>query len=127
MKRRMLPILLSLALCLSLLPTAALAAEEGVTYIERSWDGSTNTVSSVTRTKSAGEYAVIDNTYTPTGWGGWYIARGEVTINGKVTVNGSAQLILEDGCKLTVTQGIQVGGGTATSPFMGSPRALVHL
>ena len=38
MKRRMLPILLSLALCLSLLPTAALAAEEGVPYIYYTWN-----------------------------------------------------------------------------------------
>ncbi len=67
MKRRMLPILLSLALCLSLLPTAALAAGEGVTYIEYSWDEETQALSS--ETKSTSEYTVISENNAPTTWG----------------------------------------------------------
>ncbi len=111
MKRRMLPILLSLALCLSLLPTAALAAEEGVTYIERSWDGSK--VSSVEETKPAGEYTVISESSAPTTWGSvgstsWYVAQDDVTISSYVTVTGNVHLILADNCTLTVNEGIEV-------------------
>ena len=117
-KKRLGAVLLSLALCLSLLPTAALAAEveEGVTYIERSWDGST--VSSVEETKPAGEYTVISESSAPTTWGtsgetSWYVARGEVTINDRITVTGNVHLILADGAELTASKGIQVASGNS--------------
>ena len=54
-KKRLGAVLLSLALCLSLLPTAALAAEEGVTYIEYSWDENTQALSSTEGTKSSSD------------------------------------------------------------------------
>ena len=40
MKRRLLSICMALALCLTLLPVTALAADEPVQYIERGWNGS---------------------------------------------------------------------------------------
>ncbi len=111
MKRRMLPILLSLALCLSLLPTAALAAES-VSYVYYEWNGT----GLVKRENTATVTEVTANTTT---WGddGWYVARGEVTINGRVTVGNGVHLILEDGCKLTVNQGIQVWGGNSLTIY----------
>ena len=116
MRRRMLPILLSLALCLSLLPTAALAVDEGVTYIERSWDGSTNTVSSEEKTKPAGEYTVIDDD-TTTWNGSWYVVTDNVTISSRVTVTGDVCLILQDGYTLTVNGGINVAEGNSLTIY----------
>ena len=116
MKRRMLPILLSLALCLSLLPTAALAAEGDVTYIKRSWDGSTNTVSSEEKTKPAGEYTVIDDD-TTTWNGSWYVVTDNVTISSRVTVTGDVCLILQDGYTLTVNGGINVAEGNSLTIY----------
>ena len=40
--------------------------------------------------------------------GGWYVVQGEVDINSLVTVNGNVNLILADGCNLTVNGGINV-------------------
>ena len=112
MKRRMLPILLSLALCLSLLPGTALAAEGDVTYIEYSWNASTNTLSSVERKKSAGEYTVIEEGTWD--WGHqmntqefWYVVNHDITISPEVIVYGDVHLILQDGCTLTVQNGIR--------------------
>ena len=39
--------------------------------------------------------------------GGWYVAEGNVTINGALNFNGETHLILADGCKLTVNNNLQ--------------------
>ena len=112
MKRRMLPILLSLALCLSLLPGTALAAEGDVTYIEYSWNASTNTLSSVERKKSAGEYTVIEEgtwdwSHQMNTQEFWCVVNHDITISPEVIVYGDVHLILQDGCTLTVQNGIR--------------------
>ena len=109
MKRRMLPILLSLALCLSLLPTAALAAGDSVEYLAYNEKDGTFT----SATKNDGEYIVISESSAPTTWGEagqtkWYVAQGDVTISNYVTVTGDVHLILQDNCTLTVNGGIDV-------------------
>ena len=45
--------------------------------------------------------------------GGWYVAAGTVTINSRITVTGNVNLILTDGCTLTVNSGIQVADGNS--------------
>lgn len=65
MKQRMLPILLSLALLLGLIPTSALAADTAE-YVEYSWNEDAQTLSS--STKSISNYTVV-NTST-TSWDG---------------------------------------------------------
>ena len=45
--------------------------------------------------------------------GGWYVAAGTVTINSRITVTGNVNLILTDGCTLTVNGGIQVADGNS--------------
>ena len=74
-----------------------------VTYIDA--DGQTQTV-------AEGNYITV---YTDTtSWStGWYVAQGEITIGSensprRVTVKGNVNLILEDGCNLTVNGGIEV-------------------
>ena len=92
-----------------MLPTAALAAQNPVSYIERGWDGSAVTE----QEKTAETYTVIDSTTIQ--WSdGWYVARGQVAIGEaykdpqRVTVTGDVHLILEDNCTLTIYGGIQV-------------------
>ncbi|GHV47192.1 hypothetical protein FACS1894181_00140 [Bacteroidia bacterium] len=40
----------------------------------------------------------------------WYYVSGTVTVGSRITVTGSANIILEDGCDFTVNGGIQVQG-----------------
>ncbi len=58
MKRRLLSLTMALALCLSLLPVTA-GAEGDVSYIERSWNSTTNTVTQ--EEKSVTEYTDINS------------------------------------------------------------------
>ncbi|WP_294698427.1 S-layer homology domain-containing protein [uncultured Flavonifractor sp.] len=107
MKKRMLSLFCVLALGLTLLPTAALAAQDPVWYIERGWDGSTVTE----QTKTVDTCTPIDKTtvtWDGSTTGGWYVASGNVTIDQRVTVTGDVYLILTDGCTLTINGGIQV-------------------
>ena len=41
---------------------------------------------------------------------GWYVVQDTITIDNRVTVSGNVNLILEDGCNLTVNGGIEVTG-----------------
>ena len=111
MKRRMLPILLSLALCLSLLPTAALAVgvEEGVPYIYYTWNNGLE--------RHSGTVTATAVTANDTYWGNrnddsnqeyWYVVNQDITIDENVTVYGNVHLVLQDGCSLTVTENIRV-------------------
>lgn len=107
MKKRMLGLFCVLALCLTLLSTAALAAQDPVWYIERGWDGSMVTE----QTKTVDTCTPIDKTtvtWDGSTTGGWYVASGNVTIDQRVTVTGDVYLILTDGCTLTINGGIQV-------------------
>ena len=95
-KKRLGAVLLSLALCLSLLPTAALAADD-VPYIDA--NGESLTQSNVTEVTT--DTTIWSNS--------WYVAQGEVEISSRITVTGDVHLILADGCTLTVNGGIRVG------------------
>ncbi len=39
---------------------------------------------------------------------GWYLVRGDITIQDRIIVNGDVTLVLEDGCELVAEQGINV-------------------
>ena len=103
-KKRLGAVLLSLALCLSLLPTAALAADN-VDYI---YYTGTSSLEKHTGTATATVVTANDTTWGTSGDTSWYVVQGEVTIDNRVTVSGHACLILADGCKLTVNGGINV-------------------
>ena len=125
-KKRLGAVLLSLALCLSLLPTAALAADN-VDYIYYEWNETTQTLSepqngSVT---SATEVQAND-----TAWGGndsetesWYVVNSTTTIGNRVTVNGDVHLILADNCTLTVNGGINVAESNSLTIYGGTVTA----
>ena len=96
MKKRLLAGLMACALVLSLLPTAAFAADN-VTYID---------ANGVEQTQSG----VKEVTNGSTTWNaGWYVVNSAVDISGPVTVTGDVHLILADNCNLTVNGGIGVG------------------
>ena len=102
MKKRMLSLLCVLALCLGLLPTAALAATvENITYLDES--GTQQTAASATQVTNS------DTEWTD----GWYVAQSNITIDGTVAISGNVHLILEDGCNLTVNGGILLKSGSS--------------
>ncbi len=104
MKKRILSILLVLALCLTMLPTAVLAG-----------GSSAATVSNVSYLDANGAAATcasavkLTDSTVPTTWGEagkttWYTIDENVTISDTVVVEGDVRLILPDGKNLTVTK-----------------------
>ena len=119
--KKLLLSMMALALCLGLLPTAALAATAAdVTYYD--WNSDTKGLEQKT---CASATAVTSN---DTQWikyefvwmdenGGWYVVNSDVTIENRVTVTGDVRLILADGCTLTVNGGIQVTVGDSLTIY----------
>ena len=81
---------------------------QAVSYIERRWDDNTGAV--IEEVKECTSYTLV--TSNDTSWGsGWYVVQGDNTvINGRLSITGEANLILCDGAKLTVQQGITTTG-----------------
>lgn len=110
---RVLAILLSLAMVVGLLPSAALAVQPGADDLPLIKNGS-----GITYIDEKGQQVTTDPD-TPvtlveedtTSWTeGWYAVDGTVTVSSRITVTGDVHLILEDGCSLTASQGIEVNG-----------------
>lgn len=100
--KRTLFILCTFALCLSLLPVTALAADGDVTY--QYYD--TETKEWQTGTKSSGEYTTTGLGYGTTlgsaGAENWYVADGTGSALGStISVNGDVHLILAGSCNLS--------------------------
>ena len=112
MKQRVLPILLSLALCLTLLPGAALAAEEtGVIYLDENGDVQTTGDTPVTVLDSSSlVYGLTEE---------WYVVRGQppVVEHEPAFVSGDVHLILADGCYLHAKNGIRVPEGSSLTIY----------
>ncbi len=97
--RKILSIALCLALVLSCVPVMALGAD-GVSYINENGEQQTYT----------GAYTEVTSDLTS--WSnGWFVVSGAVTIESRITVSGTVNLILTDGAQLTASQGIAVNGG----------------
>ncbi len=105
------------ALILSLLMPAVVHAQEGVSYYERSWDEDKKELVSTLKTVNVGNYVLMSAGDGVT-WqwiGGdaeqnyrsYYVVSGNVTRAG-LEVRGESHLILMDGARLTVTEGIKV-------------------
>ncbi|MGN0671447.1 MAG: hypothetical protein ACI4KE_02330, partial [Anaerovoracaceae bacterium] len=99
--KKILSILLSVCVILAFMPQMAFA----------------DTVASITYLDASGAQKTCDNatpvTEDDTTWGTdgqttWYVAQGYVTIESRVTVSGTVNLILKDGCTLNASKGIEV-------------------
>ena len=101
MKKRLFSIVLSLCMVLALMSQMAFAdTVTGITYLDAS--GAQQTCDSAT---------VVTGGDTTWGTGGqttWYVVQDNVTINDRVTVSGTVNLILKDGCTLNASKGIEV-------------------
>ena len=107
MKKRIFSILLAATMLLSLLPISALAVD-AVAYVDAT--GATQSCDSYTQ--------VTDETEDVT-WGeGIYVVSGDdLAVVGTVMLEGSVRLILCDGAKLTVTNGIYKNGSGSLEIF----------
>lgn len=109
MERKILGLLLGGLLLLVAFPLSAFA-EEGVSYryydeASQSWAEGTVSAEAITSGSTA--------------WGSnnWYVAKGEIEVNGRVNIQGTANLILADGCKLSVKGGIRLQAGNALNIY----------
>lgn len=100
-----------LAAISSVFSSASTADENGISYIEYTWDEDTSSLTKSDGTRNAGEYTVI--TADTTSWGTadsetWYAVVSTVEISERVTVSGDVHLILADGASLTIDGGIHL-------------------
>jgi len=108
MKKRMLSILLTVCMLISLAPATNAAAATDVKYLDE--DGKEQSCTTYTE--------VTDSTDAVAWTDGWYVVKGDnISISNTVTVSGDVHLILVDGAKLTVkpttagANGISVASG----------------
>ena len=80
--------------------TVAAHTAEGVSYMN--WDGT----KLVPATREY--YKIVDNSTTTFDDGEWYVVNSDVTVADRITVSGTAHLILCDGAKLTASNGIAI-------------------
>ena len=124
--------LLSSLLCLSLVlsglsvPTGTVQAEEAcqsqgeesavtyetasVTYLSCDENGQN------WETKTCDAATVLTSDMT-TLESGWYVLNSDVTFSSQITVSGSVNLILTDGCTLTANKGVKVNEGNTLSIY----------
>jgi hypothetical protein len=108
--KKILAIVLSCILIISLLPATAFAAAEPIDYID-----STGTV------KQTEEYTVM-NASMATLNSGWYLVSGNITLD-QITISGEVHLILQNEKKLTVTNKIVVNSGNSFTVYAQSTDA----
>lgn len=112
-------VLLSLLMIVSLftiIPFEAFAAES-IEYISRSWDAENEKV--VSSTKTCSNYTTITSQNSLTiGNGQWYVVNGDATIEKRVTVNGTANIILLSGT-LSCMYGIRLSKGNKLFVYPG--------
>ncbi|MBQ8086217.1 MAG: InlB B-repeat-containing protein [Lachnospiraceae bacterium] len=79
-------------------------------YLDAVWNAATKQVDYPEKSIGADKVTVVNATTTK--WNsGWYAVTENVTISGRVTVNGDVKLILCNGKTLTATNGISVDSG----------------
>lgn len=102
-----LALLVACAVALGVAPEVALAEE--VSYVDANDQAAT-----VDATEVAQEGWRWGNGVT------WYVAKGTVEIDGRVTVSGDVNLILADDAQLTVKGGIEVSGDNSLTVYVQS-------
>ena len=98
---------------LTIIPFKAGAAAQ-ISYVERSWDEASGSV--VSTTKYRDSYTSIGSRSSDT-LTGWYYADSTETVNSRLRVSGTANLILRDGKTLTLKKGIRVPEGNTLNIY----------
>ena len=98
---------------LTIIPFEAGAAAQ-ISYVERSWDEASGSV--VSTTKYRDSYTSIGSRSSDT-LTGWYYADSTETVNSRLRVSGTANLILRDGKTLTLKKGIRVPEGNTLNIY----------
>lgn len=98
-------IMTMIASLFTIIPFEASAAS-GVQYIERSWDDANKAV--VDTEKTCTSYTLLANRSSDTLYSGWYVVDRDMTVNGRLRVSGTVNLILCDHKTLTLKSGITV-------------------
>ncbi len=92
-------------------------AQGDIDYLERSWDEATQTVKTEIKTLHAGEYTVINGSYTgDSNWIGlyddrWYVVTGNSNAETLNVLGNDTHLVLCDGATLTLTGGVKLRSG----------------
>ena len=82
-------------------------------YVERSWDATNHKV--VSNDKNADNFNMVTDAQAKITWkGGTYVVNQNVTINGNITISNNVNLILCDGCTLTVNGDVLQRGDVIT-------------
>ncbi len=84
----------------------------------QAWDKASKTVKNVEG--GCTSYTVVNSSTTAFEDGQWYVASGNVTIDDRITVSGTAHLILSDNVTLTASKGITVASGNTLNIYPGS-------
>ena len=101
---------------LTIIPFEASAAS-GISYIYRSWDSTNQRV--VDSTKTCSNYSTIGTQKDLTiGNGKWYVVNGDASISNRITVTGTANIILLSGT-LTCKDGIRLSQGNTLNIYPG--------
>lgn len=110
----------AISVCLALLMIPALipaqlvisaSAADAIPYIYRYWDG----VNVVSETKQCESYTNVNGISSYLS--GWYVINSSVSIENRLTVYGTANLILCDGVKLYLYNGINVSYGNTLNIY----------
>ena len=93
-------------------------ADDPVSYIYRSWDETNGVVVEEERTCSTYTVLASSNSNVNLTDGGWYVVKSNITFNhNKIIVNGTVNLILCDGYKLSIAGQIQVKNGNSLNIY----------
>lgn len=114
--RMTMSVLLSLVLVVGMCPVLALPvmALDAVPYMDAAVDGTTHAVTFTQQNCTS--YTTV--TAGQTSWTtGWYVVRSNTDISGRITVTGAVNLILCDGAKLTVEEGITVANSNSLTIY----------
>jgi len=96
-------------------PFVEVHADGAIEYISRSWDDANKEV--VDTSSTCETYTIVASDTTSWTDGGWYVVSGGATIESRVNVAGTANLILCDGATLTLNNGISVNNGNTLNIY----------
>lgn len=92
-------------------------AEHKYYYNERRWDASSNEVVSSDKNFNLSSVQYLTPNSTWLGSGVWYFVNSDITISDRITIGGTANIILADGATLNCPKGIAVNAGNTLNIY----------